>query len=115
MPILELNEDNFDQIIHGNDLVVLDFWAEWCAPCKSFSKVIQKIEKEYPDVVFGSIDIDAEVGLAEEFQVQSVPLVMILRDAVVVYGEAGALAPGNLRDLIDQAKAIDPGELRREE
>jgi len=113
MSIVELNHANFDKVVGDNDLVVIDFWAEWCAPCKSFAHVIENLDQAYPEVTFASVDIDKEKELAEEFQVVSVPAVMILRNRVVVYAESGALTATALKELIEQAKALDQAQLEQ--
>ena len=112
MSTMELTTVNFDEVITENNLVVIDFWAKWCVPCKSLAKVIETMDKKYPDVIFGSVDIDKEKALAEEFHIVSIPAVMILRDRVIVYAEAGALTVGALGDLIEQTKALDTKELQ---
>ena len=106
MPIQELNANNFDQAIESEGVIVIDFWAEWCGPCKAFAKVVADIAKEYPDVVFGSVNVDDEKALAEEFSVRSIPFVMIMRNRVVVYAESGMLSASSLRELLDQAKVL---------
>ena len=112
MSSIELTHENFDDVIEKNEFLLIDFGAEWCAPCKSFNKVIEKVAQQYPEVVFASVDIDAEKALADEFNVKSVPSVMILRNKVVVFAESGALSAASLTDLLEQTKALDPEELR---
>lgn len=111
MNIITVTEKNFDEIIEKHDLLVIDFWAEWCAPCKSFTKVIEKVSEQYPEFTFGSINIDNEKELAQEFKIRSIPAIMILRNKVIVYAESGALSAASLMDLLDQAKALDPADL----
>lgn len=106
MPIQELNANNFDQAIESEGVIVIDFWAEWCGPCKAFAKIVANVAKEYPDVVFGSVNVDDEKALAEEFSVRSIPFVMIMRNRVVVYAESGMLSASSLRELLDQAKVL---------
>lgn len=107
MNVVALTEQSFDHTLGEHELVVLDFWAEWCGPCKSFSKVIEQVAPQYPEVLFASIDIDAQPGLAADFKITSVPTVMILKKRVVVYADSGALPAGALKELIDQAKVLD--------
>lgn len=113
MNSIEVTEDNFDQVIMDNDLVVIDFWAEWCAPCKAFQKVVEALALRYSDIVFASVDIEAQQGLAEDFHIMSVPAVLIVRQQVIVCAETGLMTLDNLADLIDQAKALTPEQLER--
>jgi len=112
MAVVELTEKNFDQIIKENEFILLDFWAEWCGPCKVFHQVVEEIAPRYPEFFFGTINIEEESKLAEEFNIQSVPSVMILRNQVIVYADSGALPATALADLLDQAKVIDPKNLQ---
>lgn len=106
MPIQELTADNFDKTIESHDLLVIDFWAQWCGPCKVFGKIMEDVAKEYADVTFASVNIENEKALAEEFAVRSIPFVMIIRNRAVVYAESGLLSASALRELVDQAKAL---------
>lgn len=112
MNMITLTQDNFDAMVAKHELIVVDFWAQWCAPCQSFDKVVSVIAKQYPDVAFAKVDIDQEKALAEEFHILSVPAVMILRHRTIVFADAGALTGTALSELIDQAKALDPQKLK---
>ncbi|WP_423062802.1 thioredoxin family protein [Candidiatus Paracoxiella cheracis] len=112
MNLIKLTHKNFDDVIAKHDLIVIDFGAQWCAPCRSFEKVISQVAEQYPDVMFGNVDIDAEKDLAQEFHILSVPSVMILRDRVIVFAESGAMTGTVLSKLIRQAQAIDPKTLK---
>ena len=111
MNVIKLTHKNFDEVLAQHDLLVIDFGAEWCAPCKSFEKVIAQVAQQYPHVAFGNVDVDAEKDLAEEFNVLSVPAVMILRERVIVFAESGAMTQTALAELIQQAQALDPKQL----
>ena len=106
MPIHELTTDNFDQMLSSHGMLVVDFWAEWCGPCRAFGKVMVEAAELYSDVTFASVNVEIEKELAEEFAVRSIPFVMIIRDRTVVYAESGALSLPALKDLIDQAKKL---------
>lgn len=112
MVVTILNKDNFDNFIASNPFVIIDFWAKWCGPCKSFSKVIEAAAQKYTDIKFASIDIEAEPELANDFNVRSVPLLLVLRESIIVYGESGALPASALDTLIQQAKALDMQTVR---
>ena len=105
-----LTEKNFDEVIGSHPRVVIDFWAEWCGPCQSFMKVLDELAPKYPDFMFGNVDIEAEKNLADEFQIQSIPAVMIVRNKVVVFAESGALLAKVMGALLDQARDLDPKE-----
>jgi len=111
MNIVELTEKNFDEALEKHNLLVIDFWAEWCGPCKSFTKVLEEIAPKFPEFVFGSVNIDVEKELAEEFDVQSIPALMIIRNKVVVFAESGALPASVMTQLLDEAKGLDPSKL----
>ena len=111
MSIQELTSQNFDQTLEANDLLVVDFWADWCGPCKVFGKIMAQVATDYPDVFFASVNVENEKALSEEFDVRSVPFIMIFRKRVLVYAESGALSASGLRELLDQAKALDPSQL----
>lgn len=105
--MLTLSKHNFDTVLAENEIAVVSFSAHWCAPCRFFAGVCETLAKEYPDVVFGDIDVETELELANEFSVCSVPAVMVLRHRVVIYANTGALTESVLRDLIQHAKAVD--------
>jgi thioredoxin 1 len=104
--IIQLTELNFDQVIEQHRLLLIDFAADWCAPCKSLAKVIDKVAEHFPEFTFARVDIEAEKKLAEEFAVKTIPSVMILRDQVVVFMESGAMSELTLKELLHQTKAL---------
>jgi thioredoxin len=107
MTVLTLTEDNFNDIVGGHALVVLDFWATWCGPCKGFAPVFEAAAAKHSDIVFGKIDTDAEQGLANAFGIRSVPTLMIIREKILVYRESGALQSAALEKVLEQARLID--------
>ena len=92
--------------------VFIDFWAAWCGPCRSFGPVFESVSDEYPDVVFGKVDTDAERDLAQELQIMSIPMLMAFRDGVLVFAQPGALSRASLADLVGQVLALDMDEVR---
>lgn len=105
--IIELTTANFDEVLEQHPFLLIDFWAEWCAPCKAFAEIVKSVAPDYPEVTFGSLNIDEEQALSDEFEVRSIPRVMILRDRTVVYDDAGVLSVESLRELLDSAKTVD--------
>ena len=107
MNMVALTTETFSEILSKNQLAVVDFWAEWCEPCKIFTKVVESLIPTYPEVVFGSVDIEREEELADDFHIVSVPTVMIIKNQVVVYADSGSMSASTLAELIDQAKTVD--------
>lgn len=106
MPVTPLTEDAFDNALELHETIVVDFWAEWCGPCKIFGKVMSEVERDYKDVFFASVNVAIEKALAEEFAVRSIPFVMIIKNRTIVYAESGALSAVALRELLDQTRTI---------
>ncbi len=109
--LIILNEKNFDEVIKRNEIVLIDFWAPWCTPCLAQSKIIEQLTYHYPSIIFASVNVDEEKNLAEEFVVQSIPAIMILRNQVVVFAESGLLSITNLTELLEQTVNIQPEQL----
>jgi thioredoxin 1 len=111
---VELTKDTFEQTIVDNDTVLVDFWAEWCGPCKSFAPVYEKVSEQYPDAVFAKVDTEAEPELSQYFQIRSIPTLMIFRDQIGIFSQPGALPEQALTGLIDQAMELDMDDVRRQ-
>ncbi|OLF17079.1 thioredoxin [Actinophytocola xanthii] len=112
MATVELTTENFNEVVGAEGTVLIDFWASWCGPCRSFAPVFEKASEENGDITFGKVDTEAQTELAQAFGISSIPTVMAVRDGVVLYAEPGALPAPALDDLIGQVRAIDMDEVR---
>ena len=109
-----LTADNFNDTVESNDIVLLDFWAEWCGPCKTFGPIFEEASDKHEDVTFGKIDTDAEQALGQAFNIRSIPTLMVIRDGVMVFNQAGVLPANALEDLIQQVRDLDMDEVREQ-
>ncbi len=114
MATVELTADNFNDTVEDNDIVLLDFWAEWCGPCKTFGPIFEKVSQEHSDITFGKIDTDAQQELGAAFDVRSIPTIAAIRDGVMVFKQAGVLPEAALEDLINQIRDLDMDEVKSE-
>ena len=114
MATIELGEKNFGETVVTDGMVIVDFWAEWCGPCRQFAPIFEEASTKHPDIVFGKVDTEAEQGLAAALQIQSIPTIMIFRDGILLFSQPGALPGSALDDLISQVSALDMDEIRKE-
>ncbi|MHA1598905.1 MAG: thioredoxin [Alphaproteobacteria bacterium] len=111
MATIELTNDNFENTLADNDMVVIDFWADWCGPCKMFAPTFEKVSESHPDVTFAKCDTEQQQQLASQFGIQSIPTLAIMRQNVLLFSQPGALPENALEDVISKAKALDMKEV----
>ena len=114
MATVDLTKDNFEEVVTGNDVVIVDFWAPWCGPCKGFAPVYEAASQKHPDVVFAKVNTDEEQELAGHFAIRSIPTIAVFREKVMLFSQAGALPAAGLESVIEQAKALDMQKVHEE-
>jgi thioredoxin len=107
MATVELTKDNFEDVVTKNDLVIIDFWAPWCGPCKGFAPVFEAASEKHKDVVFAKVNTDEQQELAGHFAIRSIPTIMVFREQVILFSQAGALPGDALESVVSQARAVD--------
>lgn len=114
MTTVTLTSHNFEQIVSGDGIVFVDFWAAWCGPCRAFAPVFEEAARHNPDIVFGKVDTEAEQELAAAFRISSIPTLMAFRDGILVFSQPGALRGPQLEQLVEGARALDMDSVRRQ-
>ena len=114
MATVELTQENFEETVNKSPLVVIDFWAPWCGPCKGFAPVYEQAAETHPDVVFGKVNTDEQQELAGSFGIRSIPTLIVFREKVILFQQAGALPGAALEQVIAQAKALDMAKVHAE-
>lgn len=112
MPSQTLTSAAFETLINENELVFIDFWAAWCAPCKQFSKVYEQVSDHFPGIVFAKVNIEEQQDLADFFEIRSIPHLMVFKDGIVIYSDAGSMPESTLKELAQQALDADVSEIR---
>lgn len=114
MATIELTQTDFAETVSSDGIVLIDWWASWCGPCRAFAPIFEEASENHPDVTFAKIDTEAEQELSTMVGIQSIPTLMVFRDGVLLFSEAGAMPAEALEDVVGQAKALDMDEVRRE-
>ena len=114
MAYVELTKENFEETITNNDTVIIDFWAEWCGPCKMFGPVFEKVSEDYPHVVFAKVNTELQQEIAGWFQIRSIPTLMIFRENIIVFSQPGALPEGALREVLGKVAELDMDDVRKQ-
>ncbi len=112
MAVVELTKDNFESTITENDFVIIDFWAPWCGPCRSFAPTYEAVSEDNPNIVFAKVNTEEEQELAMHFQVRSIPTLMIFREKIIIFSQPGALPESSFRELLSKAGEVDMNEVR---
>ena len=114
MATVDLTTENFKDVIEQNDFVIIDLWAPWCGPCQSFGPVYEEVSEKYDDIVFAKVNTEEQQELAAMFNVRSIPTLMLFREQVILYSEAGALSKSQFEKLIEDARALDMAQVHKD-
>jgi thioredoxin len=112
--VQEVTKENFAEVIEGNDIVIVDFWAPWCGPCQSFAPIFEKAAEANPDAVFAKINTEEQQELAAHFQIRSIPTLMVFREQILIFAQPGVLPESALAKLVEEVKALDMDEVRKQ-
>jgi thioredoxin 1 len=114
MATIDITKESFEKIITDNNIVLIDFWASWCGPCKQFAPVFESLSETHPEAVFAKINTEEQQELAGHFQIRSIPTLMIFREQIIVFSQPGAIPPAALEDVLGKVVALDMDDVRRQ-
>ncbi|MHB1676275.1 MAG: thioredoxin [Sulfuriferula sp.] len=114
MAVLDLNQENFESTVLGNDFVIVDFWAPWCGPCRAFAPTFEAASEKHPDITFTKVNTEVEQEIAGSFQIRSIPTLMIFREKVIIYSQPGSLPASALDELIAKVRELDMAQVHKE-
>ncbi|MCU7837392.1 MAG: thioredoxin [gamma proteobacterium symbiont of Taylorina sp.] len=114
MATVDVTAENFNDIISNNDFVIVDFWAPWCGPCKGFAPIYDELSEKYPDIVFAKVNTEKEQALAGEFQIRSIPTLMIFREQIILFSQPGAPQAAQMEQIIEQVQGLDMEEVKKD-
>lgn len=114
MATIELTKENFNEVVENNEIVILDFWAPWCGPCKNFGPIFEKVSDSHEDIVFGKINTEDQQELGAYFNIRSIPTLMVLREKVALFNKAGVLPESSLEEIIAKTKELDMTEVHKQ-